>query len=469
MDPNGSWVIKGGTLVDPQRGELAADIKLAGGRIAAVGTDLASGDASVYDARGKHIFPGFIDTHVHLAFLAPFEEECPTETQAAAAGGVTTIFHFAKILAYRPTQTSYHEVLDQIFSDINRLASVDVALHLQLSTYEQIAEIGSYAARGLTSFKLFMSYKDDPAAIKRGTIGVGDGEIFAALQETSRIPGTLAIIHCENWDLVRYFERSIKDKTNASFLDLVDAHPGIAEADHVRRACYYASVTGAPLYIVHMTSKEGIEAANEYRLTARSPFYVETCPQYLVLDQFQANALPGAAAKTTPPVRDRHSIDALWKAVESGNVDTIGSDHAVVPMAKKAQLWDGFGGLPGVETGMPLVISEARRRGISLTKVAQICSYNAARTFGLLPFKGTLTPGGDGDLAIMDLDREQVVSVKSQHSSADYTPFEGFRVRGCVDATFLRGQPIFLDGELVNVGRGRVVLRGQQVRRSAGA
>lgn len=455
----GPWLIRGGTLVHPEGGEVIADLRVDDGRIAAVGTALPADGCQVYDARGKHVFPGFIDPHVHLGNYRPFGDDCVSETIAAAAGGVTTIVQFLKVLQYRPAPTSYHEVLDEAIASFAARTSVDVTFHLALSTYEHMAEIPSYVQRGLTSFKFYLGYKGNEAALRRGTVGVPDDLVYAGFREIGRMPGAVALVHAENDELVRCFERAVADTERASFIEWANTRPALAEEEAVRRVCLFGRATGAPVYIVHTTSREALAAVREFRHVSPAPIYVETCPHYLVLDKDKANDLPGAMAKVIPPPRDPESREALWEGLASGAVDTVGSDHCAIELARKAHVWAGDPGFPGMETLAPLVVGEARRRGVPLARVAAVLAYNAARIFGLLPRKGTLRIGADADLAILDLSREWTIRAAALHSASDFTPYEGLRASAYVEATFLRGQLIWRDGQVLAPRQGQVVLR----------
>ena len=458
------WVIKNGTIVNPEYGEIKADIKIENGIVTAIGRCLCEEGCKVYDAADKYLFPGFIDTHVHLGNFNSFEDDCRSETISAAAGGVTTVCQMAKaskLPKFRPPQTSYHEVLDEITDIIDNNSSVDIALHLNLSSYEQIDEIASYAELGHTSFKFFMSYVGMEGAIKMGAIGVRDGIIYAALNKVSEVPGTLAIVHCENDDLIEFFQRSMteKDKENISFSDFAKSRPSIAEAENIHRLLYYAAETGATVYVPHVSSIKAINVVKEARKNSGVKVFVETCPQYLVLTHEEANKMPGAIAKVTPTMRNRETLDYLWECIKDGTINTIGTDHCSLGLDKKKSVWYSPGGFPGIETIAPLIITEARKRGITLQRVSQILSYNAAKIFGMLPRKGTLRIGADADIAILDLNKEVTIKAENLHSSSTFTPYEGFKTKAYVEATFLRGDLIWRDGDLLKAKTGKMVLR----------
>lgn len=454
-----SWLIKGGTLVTPESGEIEADLRIEDGRIAAAGRDLDSSGARVFDASEKYVFPGFIDPHVHLANFNQFDPDCETETISAAAGGVTTIGNFIKIMRHRPKPVSYHEVWDEIVTSIDRLSSVDIFLHFVISTYDHVDEIASYAEKGVRSFKFYLGYKGNEAAIKRGAIGVEDGIVYAGFREIARVKG-IGMLHAENEELVHFFERAIGDTSKATFLDWANSRPNITEEESVRRGCFFGLRTGATVYVVHTSSKEGMRAADEFRRLRDIPVYVETCPHYLMLNKYQGNELRGSTAKIIPPLREQESVDAMWQGIVEGTVDTVGTDHCALRPDRKDRVWDGDPAFPGMEVMPALLVSEAQRRGVPLTKIAQVGSYNAARIFDLYPRKGTLRIGADGDVTIVDTRKSSVIQAATQHSMSGFTPYEGMKVHATIDATFLRGELIWQDGEMVAPRRGRLVRPG---------
>ncbi|MDO4988483.1 MAG: amidohydrolase family protein [Synergistes sp.] len=458
------WVIKNGTIVNPEYGEIKADIKVENGVVSAIGKRLCEDGCKVYDAAGKYIFPGFIDTHVHLGNFNSFEDDCRTETVSAAAGGVTTLCQMAKaskLAKYRPPQTSYHEVLGEITDIIDKNSSVDIAMHLNLSCYEQIDEIPSYAAAGYTSYKFFMSYVGMEGAIKMGAIGVRDNIIYAALDKVSKVPGTLAIVHCENDDIIEYFQRALtqEEKEKISFSDFANSRPSIAEAENIHRLLYYAADTGATVYVPHISSVKALDVVKEARRNKGVKVFAETCTQYLTLTHEDANKMFGAVAKVTPTMRDESTKDYLWECVKDGTIDTIGTDHCSMELSRKESVWSSPGGFPGLETMAPLVITEAKKRGISLQKISQVLSYNAAKILGMLPQKGTLRIGADADMAILDLNREDTIRGENLHSSSTFTPYEGLKTKAHVEATFLRGNMIYKEGCMIKANTGKTVLR----------
>ncbi len=454
-----SWIIHGGTLVSPENGEFRGDVRIDDGVITAIGMKVDPRECEVFDARGKHVFPGFIDPHVHLANFNEFDADCETETISAAAGGVTTIGNFIKALRHRPTLVSYHEIWDEIVDSIERLSSIDMFLHFVISTYDHVDEIASYAAKGVRSFKFYLGYKGNEAALKRGAVGVEDGLVYAGFREIAKVGG-IGMLHAENEELCHCFERDVRDTSKATFLDWANSRPNITEEEAVRRGCFFGMNTGASVYVVHTSSKEGFRAADELRAKAQIPIYVETCPHYLMLNKYQGNEMRGSTAKIIPPLREQESVDALWQGIADGVIDTVGTDHCALRPDRKDKVWDGDPAFPGMEVMPVLLVSEALRRGVALQKVAQVGACNAARIFGLYPRKGTLQIGADGDVAILDLERESAIHAATQHSMSGFTPYEGMKVRAAVDATFLRGELIWHDGRMLQERRGKLISPG---------
>ena len=454
-----SWIIQGGTLVSPEHGEFRGDLRIDDGKITAVGTKVDPSGCEVFDARGKHVFPGFIDPHVHLANFNQFDPDCETETISAAAGGVTTIGNFIKALRHRPTLVSYHEIWDEIVDSIERLSSIDIFLHFVISTYDHVGEIASYAAKGVRSFKFYLGYKGNEAALKRGAVGVEDGLVYAGFREIAKVGG-IGMLHAENEELCHCFERDVPDTSKATFLDWANSRPNITEEEAVRRGCFFGMKTGASVYVVHTSSKEGFRAADELRAKAGIPISIETCPHYLMLNKYQGNEMRGSTAKIIPPLREQESVDALWQGIADGIIDTVGTDHCALRPDRKDKMWDGDPAFPGMEVMPVLLVSEARRRGVPLQRVAQVGASNAARIFGLYPRKGTLRIGADGDVAILDLERESTIRAATQHSMSGFTPYEGMKVRAAVAATFLRGELIWHDGQMLQERGGKLISPG---------
>ena len=459
-------VVAGGTVVDPD-GVYPADIGVAAGRIVSLAAPGSLSGAEVVDARGLHVFPGLIDPHTHPGNYRPFEQDIAEETRAAAAGGITTIFGTVKCTRlgqpFRAITTaedvcSYHDVFPLARKAMDTRAHVDVGLSYVIMDARHAREIPEYAARhGVTSFKFFPGNAGPgPWSGRVGMPVFGDdGVQFLGFREAARAGG-LAMIHAENQQVARALQPELA--AEAADLRAWALHsPGWGEAEAVGRAAAFAARAGARMYVAHVTSAEG--AAAVARARAERPGWVvgETCPQYLVLhDRHPA----GLLAKFIPPVHGREDNEALWRALGSGVIDCLGTDHIPQPRAQKlveGDVWQCGAGGPGHETLLPLLLSAAR---LSLPRVAAVTSANAARVFGLWPRKGAVAIGFDADLTLVDLERRRTVRAADFVTSGDFTPYEGMELSGWPVTTILRGRVVMKDGRPVGPATGRYLERG---------
>jgi dihydropyrimidinase len=453
-------VVAGGVVVFPEWGPLRVDLRASGGRVVEVGERLSPrGGEAVLDAAGRHVFPGFIDPHVHLGNANPFADDVATETRAAAVGGVTTLLTYVKVLRHRQGQVSYHEVLPEVTRAIGELASIDVGLHLALSTSQHIDEISQYQRLGINSFKFYMGYRDDPRALRRGSVGVDDGFILQAMRAIAAAGGgATALVHCENEDIARSLVARIPDPARATWADWAGTRPGLIEVEAIQRAGLLAREAGVPLYVVHLSSCEGLAAAREARTRASAPVHVEVSTHHLLLTSDRAAACePPGLAKVSPPIREQASVDALWQAVADGTVDTVGSDHVAMAWERKqGSALEADPGFAALDAFAPLVLTEACRRRVPLERVARVCAGNSARIFRLRG-KGTLAPGSDADLIVVNLDAPGRLDAARNQSSSRFSPYDGVPVTAQVEVTVLRGEVIARAGRVVAERRGRAL------------
>jgi dihydropyrimidinase len=446
--------IVNGTAIDPRRGPLEVTIAIRDGRIAALLDPSESVAAhEQIDAKRLVILPGLIDPHMHIGFMGLPLSDVASETRSAAIGGVTSILNY--VLKPGAYDDDFREFVDHV----DRLAYIDIGIHFGIFSPEQIAAIPSYVEDfGVSSFKFFMTYKGDEGT-KRGVGTTDDGLLWELLGAIAKLPGTVANVHAENIEMIWREEARVK----ASGLEGAAAHaasrPGVTEGVAMVTAGYLARAAGAPLYLVHTSSKEGAEVVTALRRRRHSsPVYVETTPHNLSLT---VDSPCGLLSKVNPPVRSAEDVEALWRAVERGVVDTVGNDHAARMRVDKAgDAWTAGAAFPGVGTMLSVLLTEGyHRRGISLQRIAQIGSYNTARIFNL-PQKGRLEVGADADLALVDLDRELTVSSEYLQSRADFSPWENERLKGWAVRTLVRGQTVMQDGEIVGrEGFGRYLRR----------
>ncbi len=443
-------VVTGGTLVDPDWGELSGGLAVRDGRIAAL---LAPGEtpdaAETIDASGLVILPGVIDPHTHLGFARSFEEDVETETRSAALGGVTTVMSFHR--QYKGAEPAPYDELPELIAAIDARAAVDVGLHFGMLAESQVRQIPRYAAAGVTSHKFYMAYRGPDGATVGMVNECDDGLLLEGLRLIGE-QGGVACIHAENTDIVNRTMRQVRESGADGLRAWSKARPAFAEAENIQRVAFFGRAAKAGVYLVHIGSAESLDAARRERANG-GRVWVETCPHYLT---HTYDSESGPLAKINPPVRGAGDLEALWQGLIDGDVDTVGTDHCAVPLDRKqGDIWKASAGFPGMATTLPVLLSEGHhKRGMSLQRIAQVLSGNSASIFGLKG-KGTLRIGADADLVLCDLDAERTVDQRDLGGSAGYSILEGRRLRGWPVRTLLRGRTVAVDGEVTGAPAGR--------------
>jgi dihydroorotase-like cyclic amidohydrolase len=445
-------LVRDGLIVKPA-GIVPGSLLIRDGRVQAVLGPGERADARrEIDAGGRPVLPGLLDTHVHLGNAAQsFAADCGTESRHAATGGVTTVFPFVI------TRGSYLDALPEMQAAVVRESVVDMVFHAIIVREAQIAEIPRVAAQfGVRSFKSFMAYKRGEIS-PSGIQGMGDGEIYAVFREVARVPGGIAVVHCENMEIIELHQQPFVAAGRQDTAAWSDSRPVWGELEAIRRMAMFAEAAGISLLIPHMGV--GLGSAFLRRKTwGGGRVHTETCPHYLGLEK---DTDRGVAGKVNPPLRARDQVEGLWQRLVDGTVDVIGSDHCPFTRGMKGtDLWTARAGIPGGSAMiLPLLLSEGVGRGrLTLERVVELTSYNAARLFGLYPRKGALEVGSDADLVVVDPDREVRVHLAALHSVADYSPWEGAVVRGWPALTVAGGDVVYADGEVVaERARGRVL------------
>ncbi|GIW07937.1 MAG: dihydroorotase-like protein [Dehalococcoidia bacterium] len=445
--------VVGGTVVLPD-GELRADLGIANGRIMAIATPGTLAGATTIDASGRYVLPGLVDPHLHIGLgqgLADWE----TETRSAAAGGVTTV------LTYLMSGEDYFPVYEEMRTAADRAAFVDYGFHAVPCSPRHLDDLGRYVTEaGIGSFKFFTSFRGDEGAYL-GIAGTDDGYLYRYFQEVARHPGALACIHPENIEIVWKLREQLRAAGRDDLAAWDESRPDIVEAECILRTAYYAKQTGCPIYFVHISGAEALNAVRWMRERYPDhPIAAETCPHYLTHTK---DSPIGSLGKVNPPLRSQADIDALWEGLADGTIDTVGSDHVPRRRAKKTgSIWTASAGFPGTACILPVLLSEGvHRRGLSLVRVAQLTATAPARLFGLSPAKGSIRIGADADLVVVDLDREQVADAALFLSDADYSLYDGWTLKGWPVMTILRGQVVMRDGAVVGTpGGGRYLHRG---------
>lgn len=459
--PNFDLVIRNGEALLPARGRTSCDIAIRDGRIAAIA---APGEKlpteSEISARGLVIFPGAIDVHLHLGHGNDIARprvaaDANRETAAAAKGGVTCFIPY--LMATEPFETIFEDVI----SITQAGARIDFSYHFIISTEEQLAVVPSYVRDyGVPSFKIFMNNRGGEG--KRLSLpDIDDGFLFR-LCEAAAASGGMVCPHPETIEIAWVLRDRLKrsDPDGAGGLSTWNAtRPPFVEADAVQRAAYLAGIAGAPLYVVHTSSAEALSAALRHRRDGAT-VHIETCPHYLTHDV----SWPGGdVGKINPPLREPSDREALWRALLAGDIDTVGTDHVHRDIAaKKGGIWNASPGCPGLETLLPVLLTEGhRKRGMPLERIAEVSATAPARLMGLSHSKGSIAVGYDADLAFVDLNQTWRLARGDVVSSAGYSIYEGWQFNGAVVHAMSRGLFVLCDKALQDeaVGRGRFVKR----------
>ena len=408
---------------------------------------------SLVDAGGRILLPGLIETHGHFWDPGPTErEDWAHGTAAAAAGGITTVIEMPLSVPPTVDRDAFTLKLERA-----RASHVDYLLWggVVPAPHDEIARrMADLQTLGAVSYKLFMcrAAAEFPAC--------DDGALYHALREGKRL-GVLMGIHAENDDLIHGLETQLREQGRNDPMAYAESRPAYAEAEAIARVISMAEETGASIYIVHMSLGEGAALIKAAKQRGQIVF-VETCPQYLALDD-SALLEQGPWAKCAPPLRPAANTDRMWEFVLDGTIDTIGSDHApFTPEEKQAGeevIWEAPNGLTGIQTMLPLLLDEGlQRRGLSLERLAEVTSTNAARIFGLYPRKGVVAVGSDADLVLVDPDAEWTIRSADLLHKNKWTPYDGRVVRGRVEMTWVRGTPVYRQHEvLVEPGFGEFV------------
>jgi dihydroorotase-like cyclic amidohydrolase len=454
-------IVRNGTLVIPGIGQVAAEIGISAGRIAALGDDLGAAE-EVLDASGKVVLPGIVDPHIHIGNELSFEEEACTETRAAVLGGVTTVGIFLRWM-----DGSYLDAaaLPAFRKAMDENSYVDSIFHPQIFTEQQIAEIPRYAEEyGIRSFKFYMSGM--PGIVR----SVTDDVLLEGFRQVAALgPDAVACVHCETGALIDKARNDLKkNKPEGILADWELAHPAEAEALAIQTAVYLAKLAGAHLYVVHLSSKQGLEVVKAARREG-ARFTVETTSPYLGISSDDPN---GFLVKMVPPVRSREHGAALWSAVLDGNVATIGTDNTSRARKSKqpeAGLHGARPGLPALGTHLPALLHFGRLNGMPLDMLVERACRAPAQVYGIYPRKGTIAVGCDADLVVVDLELERVVDAKELQGMSDFSPFEGKKLRGWPVATVKAGKIVVRDGQIVGRPTGRYIPRVAPATPSAAA
>jgi dihydroorotase (multifunctional complex type) len=454
-------VVSGGNVALPGREPAPATVAVTAGKIAAILDPTVMVEARrTIDANGLLVMPGVLDVHLHLGHGKDISrprqpEDAMSETAAAAAGGVTTF------IPYLMSSEPFEDIFEDVRAVTEAGARIDFGYHFIISTEEHLASVPRYAAEyGAPSFKIFMNNRGGEGK-RLGLPDIDDGFLLRLCRLAAE-NGGMVCPHPENIEAAWVLRKELMaaDPEGKGGLASWNAsRPPFVEADAVQRAGLFARMASAPLYIVHTSSAEALEAARRAR-EAGTQIHIETCPHYLTHDTGWEG---GDIGKINPPLREAVDREVLWQGVLSGLVDTIATDHVHRDLsAKSGGIWSASPGCPGLETLLPVMLSEGHaKRGLPIARLVALLCENPARHMGLGDRKGMIAPGYDADLALVDLDGSTEISNATAHTDAGYSIYDGWSLTGKVVSTILRGEVIYENGKLVEaaVGRGRYLHR----------
>ena len=456
-------LIRGGTVVTAT-GASAADVLIDGETVVALldpahtGSFASLADRSI-DATGKYVIPGGIDVHTHLdmPFGGTFSaDDFETGTRAAAWGGTTSLVDFA----VQPKGASLRETLDTWHAKAEGKASIDYGFHMIISDVNEqtLKEMDVLVGEGVTSFKMFMAYP--------GVFYATDGEILQAMQRAASSGATI-MMHAENGIAIDVLvaQALASGRTDPGWHGRT--RPPELEGEATARAIRLAQVTGAPLYIVHLSAQQALQAVIEARDDGRNVF-AETCPQYLYLsqDDLDAPGFEGAKYVCSPPVRPKEHWAHLWRGLRTNDLSIVSTDHCPFCFKEQKELGRGDfskipNGMPGIEHRIDLLHQGVVDGELSLARWVEVNSTTPARMFGLYPRKGAIAPGSDADIVVYDPALRHALSAKTHHMAVDYSAYEGREVQGGVSTVLSRGEILVSDGQWHGqAGRGRFLPRG---------
>ena len=441
--------VLGGSVVLPEFGVLSCDIYSRNGRVVSLNQGAVLASREVVNAKGQMVLPGIIDPHVHMGIADSLSNELQSETLSGLLGGVTTAGLFVG------AELANVENFASLSEQVNTLSYINILPHFVVATREQIAALPqAVKILGIRSFKVYLhgipgliESKDDAFVV----------DTMTALKATGE--RCVLCVHTENHALVMSATERVHRRSGdrATLLEWAETHPEIAEEEAVIRIAYFAQKLEQLTYIVHISTAGAVEKLREIRKT--NPYiFCETVSPYLMLDPEKAQ---GFAAKMEPPIRGGPHTEALWNGLRDGIIDTIGTDNVSWNLSQKnldKPIWEALPGYPALATHLASVLTGGFfSRHLDLAVLVTKMTAAPAKVFGIYPQKGTLLPGSDADMVIVDLQNIKEVNPKKLHSRAEYSIYEDQYFTGWPSVTIIGGQVAAADGEVVGEPRGRLV------------
>lgn len=454
-----SVLIKNGTIVNADQ-SLKADVLCADGKIQEIGSNIsAPSGAEVIDAAGQFVMPGGIDPHTHmqLPFMGTVaSEDFYTGTAAGLAGGTTMIIDFVIPAPQQNILEAYKQ-----WREWSEKAVSDYSFHVAITWWDETvnADMKTLVEKyGVNSFKHFMAYK--------GAIMATDEILVNSFNRALEL-GAMPTVHAENGEMVAQLQNKIFEMGITGPEGHPLSRPPEVEGEAASRAISIANVYGVPLYIVHVSTKQSLEAITRARNSGQKVFG-EVLAGHLLVDEsvyLDKNFENAAAHVMSPPFRAKEHQDALWKGVLSGNLQTTATDHCCFCADQKAAGKDDFrktpNGTAGVENRMEVLWHHGVNTGLfNMNEFVKLTSTNAAQIFNIYPRKGSISVGADADIVVWDPEATKTISAKTHHQNIDFNIFEGMKIKGCASHTISAAKVVYANGELkVERGAGRYIDR----------
>jgi dihydropyrimidinase len=454
-----SLLIKNGTIVTADS-IYPADILCEGETITRIDSQIPPPPGvEVIEAKGKYVFPGFIDPHVHiyLPFMGTYSKDTyETGSVAALMGGTTTLIE----MCCPSRKDDPLEAFNLWMAQAVGKSACDFSFHMGVTKFDDQteAQLREIVRSGISSFKVFLAYK--------GAFGIDDTELYRTLKLAKEL-GVVVTAHCENETLVAERCRELLDAGKTDPAQHHESRPPLVEAEGVHHLMTFAELTGAATYIVHLSCEAALGKAIEARQRGVR-VGIETLIQYLTLDKTHAElpGFEGAKFVMSPPLRDAANQAVLWNALRDGLIQTVATDHAPFDFADQKHMGaNDFtkipNGIPSLEERVKLLYSRGVLTGkIDLHTFVNVASTAAAKQFGLFPRKGTIQPGADADLVVFDPGWKGRISAESHSMNLDYSAFEGWEQQGRPTHVTVRGQVAVRDGKFTGkLGHGQFLKR----------
>jgi dihydropyrimidinase len=427
--------VENARLTLPGEGTFTGSLGIRDGKIVMLSNETSPGSADqVVDANGLDVLPGIVDAHSHYGLGN--DRDFVTEARSAARAGITTTISYL----LKP-DADYLPPFSEMKAEGEANSCVDFGFHFGVSSTDQARQLRRAADEfGVTSHKYFTSFKRPGEGAYIGVNPGHDGILHAIMREVAQDPRVTLVVHSETIEVVW----SLAEELQAAGVDGLVAwdrsRPDFTEADSIATVALFSEVTGARVYIPHVSSARGLA---EVRRFGNNRPIIETCPHYLT--HTRDDAFEGSLGKVNPPLRSASDVDALWHGIFDGVVDVIGSDHNSRPRAKKmSDIWSASAGFPSQGTMLPAILTEGVvKRGLPLERAVELMCSSPAQVFGRYPQKGTLLPGADADFVIIDMEQGRAPDPATWGSFSDYSLDEGIDLVGWPVATYLRGRPVW--------------------------